>query len=71
MANFKISTDHLSDLAIEGISDLLKVIRKVITNGGVFVVEQRSENVQPQEIKRFTALSEIDAWEEKILGRKN
>ena len=71
MANFIISADHLSDLAIEGISDLINVIREVITNGGAFVIEQRSEIAQPQEIKRFTTLSEIDAWEEQILGRKD
>jgi hypothetical protein len=71
MPNFIISADHLSDLAIEGIADLIKVIREVIKNGGSFVIEQRSEDGQSHEIKRFTNLSEIDYWEEKILGRKD
>jgi hypothetical protein len=70
MPNFIISADHLSDLAIEGISDLINIMRELITKGGSFVIEQKSENAPPQEIKRFTTLSEIDAWEVKILGKK-
>jgi hypothetical protein len=71
MINFIISADHLSNLAIEGISDLINVMREVIKKGGSFVVEQRSEDGQLHEIKRITDLSEIDDWEEKILGRKD
>ena len=71
MPNFIITADHLSDLAIEGISDLINVMREVIKKGGCFVIEQRSEDGQLHEIKRFTNLSEIDDWEEKILGRKD
>ena len=66
MINFIITAGHLSDLAIEGISDLINVMREVIKKGGSFVIEQRSEDGQLHEIKRFTNLSEIDHWEEKI-----
>jgi hypothetical protein len=71
MPNFIITADYLSDLAIEGISDLINVMREVTKKGGSFVIEQRSEDGQLHEIKRFTNLSEIDDWEEKILGRKD
>jgi len=71
MPNFIMTADHLSALAIEGISDLINVMREVIKKGRAFVIEQRSEDGQLHEIKRFTNLSEIDDLEEKILGRKD